>query len=478
MIEAAREAFAAAWTSNEFLSGGLFLMVIGGAAALLRSVPARLLRLAERRWTTQVEVRHGGGALKTWLAAWTDRHAKLGRRNLMARTRNLDEGPPTIVFEPGFGTHVAWWRKRPIVIRRQLQKPEGEGGALADLLPQEVYEIRTIGSDPRALREFLNEVRRVGLEGERLRPEVYVSGEHGWRRIEDPTLRPLASVVLPGTMGEDVLATCRRFLGAREAYERRGTPWRVGFLLEGPPGSGKTSLAAAIANELRAPLYWLNLANPALSDSGLFEMMADMRRGAVLLIEDVDSVGLERGSSSRREGKRDEQKGVTLSGVLNALDGITAGTGRILLMTTNNPGALDEALVRPGRVDHRLYIGAATREQAERLFLRFFPTERVEARRFAEVLIPGETSMADLQAALLPYADWEPKEGAKTAAVEFQRRCDARRADSDDPKRDPMDAPRPHVARSSESPVRVGGAPRGIDQDPFGRPYQRQVGEP
>ena len=92
--------------------------------------------------------------------------------------------------------------------------------------------------------------------------------------------------------------------------------------------------------------------------------------------------------------------GVTLSGLLNVLDGFYAPANVLFVMTTNHIEVLDEALLRPGRIDYRLYLGKATDRQKVELYRRFFPqATEVEAREFVETHF-AET-MAEFQGLLL-----------------------------------------------------------------------------
>jgi chaperone BCS1 len=101
---------------------------------------------------------------------------------------------------------------------------------------------------------------------------------------------------------------------------------------------------------------------------------------------------------------------VTLSGLLNALDGVSSRDGRVLFMTTNHPERLDPALIRPGRVDRRVELGHATPDQARRLFFWFYRgcgLGPAELERLAEHLagqVPaGRICMAAIQEYLLRH---------------------------------------------------------------------------
>ncbi|KAK7750639.1 hypothetical protein SLS62_007486 [Diatrype stigma] len=82
----------------------------------------------------------------------------------------------------------------------------------------------------------------------------------------------------------------------------------------------------------------------------------------------------------KKEGNSDEKKGISLSGLLNAIDGVASHEGRVLIMTTNVPESLDEALIRPGRVDLQVEFGNATRKQAEELFIRMYEVDHSHQR--------------------------------------------------------------------------------------------------
>ena len=75
-----------------------------------------------------------------------------------------------------------------------------------------------------------------------------------------------------------------------------------------------------------------------------------------------------------------------MSGFLNALDGVVASEERIVFMTTNHPEKLDPALIRPGRVDVREYLGHATEYQTKEMFYRFYGGQKERAQSFAEIL--------------------------------------------------------------------------------------------
>jgi chaperone BCS1 len=215
--------------------------------------------------------------------------------------------------------------------------------------------------------------------------------------------RPLESVVLPDQALEDLLDDLRDFYRSAAWYADRGIPYRRGYLLHGPPGTGKTTLVLAVAGDLKLSVAVLSLSSRLMTDESLRAMVDELPVATVLLIEDVDCVFKE---SRTTNG----DTGVTLSGLLNALDGVSSREGRVLFLTTNHPERLDPALVRPGRVDRKIELGYATPDQARRLFRWYYRDSGLSsedlsrhASRFAAQVPEGKLCMAAIQEHLLRH---------------------------------------------------------------------------
>ncbi len=78
--------------------------------------------------------------------------------------------------------------------------------------------------------------------------------------------------------------------------------------------------------------------------------------------------------------EEEKKKGISLSGLLNAIDGVASHEGRVLVMTTNKPEKLDDALIRPGRVDLQVAFGNATQGQVKELFERMYTSDKPNPR--------------------------------------------------------------------------------------------------
>jgi chaperone BCS1 len=124
--------------------------------------------------------------------------------------------------------------------------------------------------------------------------------------------------------------------------------------------------------------------------------------------------GVQNGSVVTKENVS-TQSGTTLSGLLNVLDGFHAPTGVLFVMTTNHVEKLDQALLRPGRIDYKLYLGRASDCQKAELYRRFFPdSSEMEAQEFIEASRSAET-MAEFQGLLLALQQEEGRLDLVTA---------------------------------------------------------------
>src|SRR5207344_2342667 len=123
-------------------------------------------------------------------------------------------------------------------------------------------------------------------------------------------------------------------------------------------------------------------------------------------------------AQAKAPSAREDRNGVTLSGLLNALDGFSAPDNVLFVMTSNQIEALDPALLRPGRIDYRLYLGPASEEQKTELYRRFFPqASMVEAQLFVDCH-PEAQTMAEFQGLLLGLEEAQNKDEIQVA-LEF-----------------------------------------------------------
>lgn len=200
-----------------------------------------------------------------------------------------------------------------------------------------------------------------------------------WERVSEMPPRSLDSVILPEGQLERIVNDIQLFLDSERLYGQRNTPWHRAHLFEGTPGTGKTSLAKALADHFGMDVYYLPLADVE-KDTKLTRAIGEIRPRSLLVLEDIDVF---RAARERTEGEKE----ITLSGLLNALDGIATPHGLITIMTSNHPESLDPALLRPGRVDLREHFGLAGPAEIDRLVSHWYG-------RPVRVGLPARTALA------------------------------------------------------------------------------------
>ena len=235
------------------------------------------------------------------------------------------------------------------------------------------------------------------------------SSEKGiqWQVSEFHSKRTLDQVFFENK--REVMSFLDRWIKERELYERIGKPWQLGILLEGEPGCGKTSFIVGLANylgrsikdcqfnrmktvdDLEACIHCKTYENKDMSIEKVimvaedFDCMTDLAKSRKLadkenelkqnkqkaIQEQMDQMKSDEGkalmyaigqqqmtdSSLVITPQNPQNRNITLSNLLNILDGIQSMPGRIMIFSTNHSEKLDEAFLRPGRIDLRITLG-------------------------------------------------------------------------------------------------------------------------
>ena len=195
------------------------------------------------------------------------------------------------------------------------------------------------------------ELIKEGQSLSRRSPGFYTSRWGSFYRTSSISRRDKESVILKEGQMDKIISHIQQFRANEAEYDRYGIPFRTGIMLSGTPGSGKTSTATVVANELNMDVYYLSILAME-GDSDLEASIGRIPENVMVVLEDIDAV--------RATKDRSEEKGaadvpntndVSLSALLNVLDGMQSPRGVVFVLTTNHPEKLDPALMRPGRVD-------------------------------------------------------------------------------------------------------------------------------
>ncbi|KAI5474930.1 mitochondrial chaperone bcs1 [Pseudohyphozyma bogoriensis] len=358
--------------SNPYFSAGFGLMALGVGAQLFRRSAVQFGTIAQRRMLVSLEISSKDPAylwFLQWMAAQTTaRHTTAagkplgGFEALAARIKSHElavetkyeqrkDGSSSAEFSlvPGPGTHYFRYKDAWFQVKREraTNMLDLNSGA-----PWETVNVTTLSRDRELFPQLLAEARKLAQAAQVGHTVIYTAWGAEWRPFGRPRMRRmLDSVILDDGVKERIVDDIQTFMKRGPWYFERGIPYRRGYLLHGPPGSGKSSFIQALAGSLEYNICVLNLSERGLTDDKLNHLLANAPERSIVLLEDIDAAF----SGRTQSGEAGFSGSVTFSGLLNALD-----------------GRLDPALIRPGRVDLKEMIDDSTPSQAGKLFRRFY----------------------------------------------------------------------------------------------------------
>ncbi|EGY23781.1 mitochondrial chaperone BCS1 [Verticillium dahliae VdLs.17] len=257
-----------------------------------------------------------------------------------------------------------------------------------DIFARETEEVslRCFGWSKGILEALMEESREKYLEGLRGKTLIFEATGGRWEESKTRSNRDVSTVLHDAKVKEDLLSDIGWFLDpcTRAWYTDRGLPYRRGYLLHGPPGTGKSSFSFSIAGHFELDIYVLSLVN--VDDAALSSLLAKLPQHCVILLEDIDAA-----TSDRAHIKEGDSESVS-SGSENQ------GKKR-----------LDDALIRPGRVDFKVKFRLADRELIGQLFRLIFKgsdditTIGRLADKFADQVPESEFSHAEVLSLLLEH---------------------------------------------------------------------------
>jgi hypothetical protein len=288
------------------------------------------------------------------------------------------EDDDEIEFELNYGSNKINFNDNEIIIDYQK-----EGTPVGLYFSADIYKIlkikikyvndNEISKKQNIIKDFMKEARKYynRKESDEIICKILRNGI--WRQLAKLPKRKMDTIYLPKK--EKIYNDLKKFFGLEEEYKKLGIPWKRNYLLEGPPGTGKSSLIFALASSFDLDIHIINL-GPKVDDSVFMSAIAALPSKTILLLEDIDSLFVERKANDSNKSL------VSFSGILNVLDGMARKNGLIIFLTTNFKENLDKALIRPSRVDFQMNFKNCEKEQIKQMYLKFFPEKETKFEKF------------------------------------------------------------------------------------------------
>lgn len=244
-----KKGFMSNFTGNPLFSAGFGLIAVGAALSVFKkgtTVGASALR---RKMLVTLEIPSKDKSY-LWFLQWMSHHAPKRQVNHLAVETSFkqhDNGSVSTKFGlvPGPGTHYFKWKNIWMQVERQRD------GKMMDLTtgsPWETITITTLSRDRHVFKDLLHEAQEMALKKQEGKTVLYTSYGPEWRPFGMPRKRRmLDSVILDNGITQRIVNDVKAFIGNGKWYNERGIPYRRGYLLYGPPGSGKSSFIQALA---------------------------------------------------------------------------------------------------------------------------------------------------------------------------------------------------------------------------------------
>lgn len=386
--------------NNDFAAGGALVVIMSAVMYQLRALPLLLWGAIKRLLTATVSFDERSG-LYEFFDRWVDdQQLVVDKRDVVLR---LDErtDPPKLLRVPDRRSYLVRIGGVRCILTRG-RDDEGKAGKAAandddgymSMMAPERYWVKCFIWQRNAVLNVLKHIATEYGVADDDNFSIHTYHFYWKKRFMQPK-KDLDSVILAEGLMDDITADIGKFLCEREWYEQRQIPYQRGYMLAGPPGTGKTSLVQCLASHFGLRLCVLDLGS-VYDDRSLKEAFIDAPGRSIILIEDFDSF-----FDGRTVVKTSDSQKITFSGFLNAVNGVVASPGRILIMTTNKTEQVDPALIRVGRVDRTFHLGYVVYEQVVALGMRFFGGGRVvmiDGKEYTKAGIEHETQEHALQA--------------------------------------------------------------------------------
>ncbi len=354
---------------NDFLVGGLILGIMAFFTTKLKWLAYYAWAWLERRYTTMI-VFDNHDPVYNWGEAWIAQHVpkmntghrRIASSKIEGETHSLLPKPGLYNFKyEGRRIWIYYWRKR-------LES------VFNDAAYYESIYIWYWSKDKSLSENIIQEGRELINSRYPNKIVTYTNAYDSWHLHSVKETRSLETVSLEGTTKEDLVKDLRIFLTSKKHYQKRGLQWKRGYLFQGPPGNGKSSMVIALASEFKMPLYVLSLASVE-SDSNLIALFSKIPKNCISVVEDIDTGFKERELKNER---------LSFSTFLNLFDGVITKDGQIIIITTNHPEALDPALTRKGRADRIVNFENASKSQVAEMAMRLSNGEATEPEESLE----------------------------------------------------------------------------------------------
>lgn len=246
--------------------------------------------------------------------------------------------------------------------------------------------------------EFIQKIENTSMYTYYFLTNHYLS----WKRNSKIRKRDVSSVIIPLDDLEMITNDIKHFFSNKEKYVSLGICYKRGYMFYGKPGCGKTSFIISLANIFSLNIYIISLTSN-INDEKLLIAISQIPEKSIVLFEDIDVIfpkprnnsgdddnddndddDDDSDTNNNIKNKKKKISQISMSGFLNAIDGISSSNkGLLFIFTTNYINKLDSALIREGRIDVKMEFKYLNEECIFRMILKFRPNLKIFSKQIA-----------------------------------------------------------------------------------------------
>lgn len=401
------------FSSNAFLQGGFLLGIITSIALTLKGIPVKVWVFIKSKLQINLEFSSENYTSFEWVKNWLNAQEYTNRNKNWNFLHTYSLKDKTV----GYGTHLVPYRKRRLWVTVTAKEHSAKNQVTN-------INIRCYSWGTKFLNALIHDIYEHRPKEDQNKIQVLEITSNGAWRLQSTSKIKYKELFYPNNEFDVISEDIDRFLKNKNWYQQHDIAHTRGYLLFGPPGTGKTSFIKAVASKFDFNIVLLKI-NDLTNQVSINESITNslgVKKPYILVIEDVDTMlsgGLEEylmgPASPIINDKKPEEKTceapevkekynrtMGFSEILNALDGlISCPNTRLLIFTTNRPEKLDSALLRPGRIDKQILLGYATKEQIEKYYFHMFPDATFEEATLFLSKFTESTTMAFVREEIL-----------------------------------------------------------------------------
>lgn len=266
------------------------------------------------------------------------------------------------IFGIGFGSHFIIYKFRLFIISMNKIEAVGTAEPTSELI------IKTIGFSKQPIFNLLNDI--LVFDNNEILLIDWLNEGHKYVKLDE---RDIDTVILNKELKQEIIQNIDKFIESEELYKKSGIPHKMGMVLYGKPGTGKTSLIKAIATKYRFNVHTVSLNNISTDSLKGILSFKDESVYNIIVFEDIDVAK----ATHNRDGSNinTSNKQVDLAGILNTLDGLADADNMIFIATTNHIQKLDPALLRAGRFDYHYELDYFNYDEVQQYSKLMFNSE-------------------------------------------------------------------------------------------------------